>query len=770
MRGNVSSPDTFAWNIKRCELLFILRWSFTLLSTYTTIFKHILRKDFIESSKSCFASGLSQPAELFTSQRLKANEFLVDAKVATLLFSNVEEQNVSTLGDKIPAQPASSSAVCSSQQILNAARKPTVVETDSPGVVAQDSEEENREVPLTAPPIMGRRLFHSPTPRMHGSAPSKRGRGASGSRPSRGNPRMLRFRATYHMDFNRAETCLFKFIFTAGLPENEVLVRMLQYGLSRRELSTLAPGQIIDGKVVQMVATRNAYSIQHLRNPFFWCLPPTFADDVSKGFDVDILAGTYLPFWIKPTRFVNRIFIPIEDIFMHWYCMVVDFGDKAVYHLDSYPDAGMIPSREGLMREILVKIFQVMTCERYGPFCVYTPKDLADWPIRRGQGIPNYNTSDSSAAWVISWLHPLGNFNGFDISGVLDDSTIRGKTAISLAGGPFNAIGDMVISWAEQWQKDFHKRVDTKLNNLPTFEFCIWCVHGRRRNVDQTVRQESECHRDSHLNGVSNEATPKEASVKDEQASWHDELNRNLWSIAVAVQTIASCMHTQGANVQPSHAAYVDHINPLGLGKRGEVEVNGGNTKKRQRSTMVAQGATPSATRRKLYNGTPCKVLDDLNMTLTMPIAIPDDDDLPVSAPNASTHDPSKTMQPNNDSRSDTITSGPLKYRALTTIHLKQVENEAPAARIVPENELPSPDVNTLISTHGQHFTSLGVTSLLGPGLVGIGDGRNPNNGATLLGLQSGGSWRPVEAQLGITPVVWWGYRTPTTYKVSNTQ
>ncbi|KAL4371224.1 hypothetical protein AHAS_Ahas06G0144400 [Arachis hypogaea] len=48
----------------------------------------------------------------------------------------------------------------------------------------------------------------------------------------------------------------------------------------------------------------------------------------------------------------------------------------------------------------------MMTSSSYGPLRAFTPPDLGRWPIRRGNGVPNCNTSDSSSAWVISWLHP----------------------------------------------------------------------------------------------------------------------------------------------------------------------------------------------------------------------------------------------------------------------------------------------------------------------------------------------------------------------------
>ncbi|XLS91018.1 hypothetical protein HN51_067026 [Arachis hypogaea] len=234
---------------------------------------------------------------------------------------------------------------------------------------------------------------------------------------------------------------------------SETMVRMHQYGLTLRDIQSLIPGRPIDGKVVEMVAVRNACSIQHLKHPLFWCLPPSFADDIMKDVGTQELADCYVPFWIKPSRFISHIFIPIEDIFMHWYCMVVDFGDMTVYHLDSYPDPNMVHDREQLIRKIMGKLHEIMTSETYGHLRRYIPGDLADWPVRRGQGVPNCNTSDSPSSWVISWLNSNGKFNASNISGVLEDSNIRGLTAISLVGGPFNTMASTVRIRARQWQR-----------------------------------------------------------------------------------------------------------------------------------------------------------------------------------------------------------------------------------------------------------------------------------------------------------------------------
>ncbi|QHN82940.1 Ulp1 protease family, carboxy-terminal domain protein [Arachis hypogaea] len=352
----------------------------------------------MEPSRICHGSALTQEAKLFTNQRLNSEKFVVSAKVASALFSSVQDHHVLNCMFENAAGGAGSSN-------LHVPNQDHEVLDGSPVIVAADTDDDNPAGQKNCKPM---------------------------------------FKVTFNMDFSHEETLLFNYLFFEGHPMEDTMVRMRECRVTRRHIETLIPGRLIDGRVVEMVAMRNTCSIQHLNHPYFWCLPPRFAEDVSKGLLVDELIETYLPFWVKPSRFLNRIFIPVEDIFFHWYCIVVDFADKTVYHLDSYPDPNMIADRESLIRNMVERLHDLMTYPDYGPLRAFTPTDLRECPIRRGY---------SAAAWVISWLDPEGMFNALEISGVLDDSTLRGRTTVSLAGGPFNATGSLVKMWAKQWQR-----------------------------------------------------------------------------------------------------------------------------------------------------------------------------------------------------------------------------------------------------------------------------------------------------------------------------
>ncbi|RYR75554.1 hypothetical protein Ahy_A01g000103 isoform A [Arachis hypogaea] len=199
-----------------------------------------------------------------------------DAAVAFVLHGHAE--NEQAIADDVSESTNRKDAtiLCGSSIPRKAATLPLEILT-----VAVDSEENNPPQPLTAP--------------------------VGETKP--------KFRVTHDMDFNRDDTL-------------EILVRMLQYRLTRRHIQTLIPGRPIDGRVIEMVAMRNTCSIQHVRHPFFWCLPPAFAEGVAKGLSLEELTETYIPFWVKPSRFLNnvlnfilyvlnKIFVPIEDIFWH---------------------------------------------------------------------------------------------------------------------------------------------------------------------------------------------------------------------------------------------------------------------------------------------------------------------------------------------------------------------------------------------------------------------------------------------------------------------
>ena len=48
-----------------------------------------------------------------------------------------------------------------------------------------------------------------------------------------------------------------------------------------------------------------------------------------------------------------QIYVPIEDLGGHWFLMVVASTEKALYHVDSFPEDLVVPDRHSRMRTVV---------------------------------------------------------------------------------------------------------------------------------------------------------------------------------------------------------------------------------------------------------------------------------------------------------------------------------------------------------------------------------------------------------------------------------
>ena len=48
-----------------------------------------------------------------------------------------------------------------------------------------------------------------------------------------------------------------------------------------------------------------------------------------------------------------QIYVPVEDIWGHWFLMVVAFHEIAIYHVDSFPDVYIVPDCQAQIRVVV---------------------------------------------------------------------------------------------------------------------------------------------------------------------------------------------------------------------------------------------------------------------------------------------------------------------------------------------------------------------------------------------------------------------------------
>ncbi|MED6147607.1 hypothetical protein PIB30_045375 [Stylosanthes scabra] len=126
-------------------------------------------------------SNMSQHAKLYAGQRLMPDEFLVNSKVAALLFASKENQHGHHSQPEEDGS-ASVSEVQTSSPNQPSATLPTPTPLPMHVEVVLDSEEDNSSGGLTTPASIGRRILSSSMPRHIASAPSKRSKGSAGSK------------------------------------------------------------------------------------------------------------------------------------------------------------------------------------------------------------------------------------------------------------------------------------------------------------------------------------------------------------------------------------------------------------------------------------------------------------------------------------------------------------------------------------------------------------------------------------------------------------
>ncbi|CAJ2652777.1 unnamed protein product [Trifolium pratense] len=66
-----------------------------------------------------------------------------------------------------------------------------------------------------------------------------------------------------------------------------------------------------------------------------------------EGTNIEVLAKKYVADWMIPYTTLKYIYVPIKDIFEHWYLMVISIKDHIVYHLDSCLQSENITHRIG---------------------------------------------------------------------------------------------------------------------------------------------------------------------------------------------------------------------------------------------------------------------------------------------------------------------------------------------------------------------------------------------------------------------------------------
>ncbi|XP_057719551.1 uncharacterized protein LOC130933977 [Arachis stenosperma] len=323
---------------------------------------------------------------------------------------------------------------------------------------------ENSTPPLAGTDSIMRKLFRTPPSTTRNAKRRRSGDGTDSSmrsgssreKSAHSTSKKMRFKITPAMDFNNRQSALFAYVFDGNLDPCEELVRIGVKSADRVDLHSLLPGNDVDDKIIHLVAMTMTCAKILATSPAYWYLPPFVSDDILNGETTELMLNRYMENWMRPSRFLELIYDPMQDALGHWFLMLVSLKDKAINNLDSSLNQFETPHREDRIRKtarVLYNVTQAVYEKHFMPL----PSNFGDFPIRSPIGIPNCGQSMNSGIWVIGWLNMGDKFNPI-MDGILRENEIRATTAVNLTSTPFNKLRDRVLGKAELW------RMKTKKN------------------------------------------------------------------------------------------------------------------------------------------------------------------------------------------------------------------------------------------------------------------------------------------------------------------
>ncbi|KAJ1429362.1 Ulp1 protease family, C-terminal catalytic domain [Sesbania bispinosa] len=222
---------------------------------------------------------------------------------------------------------------------------------------------------------------------------------------------------------------------------------------SRACLQSLRPKCEIEQDVINLSACMLTMreSVDTICNAAYWFLPTTFAQFVlAWNIPVPKMISDYKATFMGCVDLIKKVFIPVNDNNYHWYLVVIDFVNKEVVYLDSFPSDSRIVARMRSVKTMALYMEHLLQDPSLYQFQT-TPKPLvSQYPIYKPTDI-NTQSGDGNdcGAWVIMWMVEMG-LNGYRIQ--VDEGT-RLRIALDLAMNSYNTLEDQVKNRAETWMQ-----------------------------------------------------------------------------------------------------------------------------------------------------------------------------------------------------------------------------------------------------------------------------------------------------------------------------
>ncbi|XP_027186750.2 uncharacterized protein [Cicer arietinum] len=144
------------------------------------------------------------------------------------------------------------------------------------------------------------------------------------------------FHVTSDMQLDLVEAQIIAYVYHPNKDKEEPLVSSNGIIGYRSDFDTLAPGMIINDKIMTLICRRSTWIQNNYNRGAVWYLPPSFAEDVFSGMSTFKLIDRYFRNWMEPNSNLKYIYVPIKTETGHWFLMVISLELQIKYHLDSF--------------------------------------------------------------------------------------------------------------------------------------------------------------------------------------------------------------------------------------------------------------------------------------------------------------------------------------------------------------------------------------------------------------------------------------------------
>ncbi|KAJ1393170.1 Ulp1 protease family, C-terminal catalytic domain [Sesbania bispinosa] len=247
------------------------------------------------------------------------------------------------------------------------------------------------------------------------------------------------FKPTEEMHLTPIQAQVSVYVFHENNLPSEIIFKIDETQGSREDFDTLRPDRGISPQIIKFVALKATYIHRKSCSQTFWMLPPNFARDVFRGYEVDQLLRKYKDKWLPTYSELHYIYVPMQNVSDQWFLMVVSIEDKVIYHFDSFlPDRCVHPRRHTMMK-VCKALSEVIRAGVFPCKCFKNLQDLENWEVTEPIGMPVVPYGENSAVYVLYWMHMMHAFNPNIGGGEVNETNVRMRAAMNLLCGDHNA-------------------------------------------------------------------------------------------------------------------------------------------------------------------------------------------------------------------------------------------------------------------------------------------------------------------------------------------